>query len=64
MRPLLMLAAVLLVSGCTSAQVQDVAVKTAENVARAACFAARNCTNTCPDGSVGTPTTYSCPGRP
>lgn len=62
MRSLLAFAAVLLVLGCTS--VQDVAVKTVENVARAACTAARNCANTCPDGSTASPHTYSCPGRP
>ena len=40
MRSLLAFAAVLLVTGCTS--VEEVALKTAENVARAACSAARN----------------------
>ena len=62
MRSLLAFAAVLLVTGCTS--VEEVALKTAENVARAACSAARNCANTCADGSTASPYTYSCPGRP
>lgn len=55
------MAVALLLSGCIS--FQDVAMKTAENVARAACSAARNCANTCPDGSTASPRTYSCPGR-
>ncbi len=62
MRTIPILAVALLLSGCTS--FQDVAVRTAENVARAACTAARNCANTCPDGSIASQHTYSCPGRP
>ena len=62
MRTIPTMAVALLLSGCIS--FQDVAMKTAENVARAACSAARNCANTCPDGSTASPHTYSCPGRP
>ena len=58
----LILAVAVLMSGCADAG--DIAMRTVENVARAACTAARNCANTCPDGSTASPQTRSCPGRP
>ena len=58
----LILAVAILVTGCADAG--DIAVRTVENVARAACTAARNCSNVCPDGSTASPQTRSCPGRP
>jgi hypothetical protein len=58
MRVFLMLAAILILSGCASAG--DIALRTAENVARSACSAMRGCTNTCPDGSAASPHTHSC----
>ncbi|MBM3545857.1 MAG: hypothetical protein FJX54_02800 [Alphaproteobacteria bacterium] len=62
MRRLLPFALVLALSACSSAG--DVAFKTIENVARAACQASGNCSNTCPDGSTAAPRVWSCPGRP
>ncbi len=61
-RALLILAVATSITGCADAG--DVALRTVENVARAACTAARNCANTCPDGSTASPQTRSCPGRP
>lgn len=58
MRPVILLSFALVLSGCSSAG--DIALKTAENIGRAACTAARNCANTCPDGSAASPQTYSC----
>ncbi len=58
----LILAVAVLASACADAG--DIAVRTVENVARAACTAARNCANVCPDGSTANPQTRSCPGRP
>lgn len=60
-RTLSILAAAILLAGC--ADIGDIATRTAENVARAACTAARNCANVCPDGSTASPQTRSCPGR-
>ncbi|MBM3532341.1 MAG: hypothetical protein FJX60_04810 [Alphaproteobacteria bacterium] len=62
MSKLLPVVLVLLLSACTSAG--DVALKTVENIARAACQAAGNCANTCPDGTAARPPAWSCPGRP
>jgi hypothetical protein len=57
-RTILSLATVFFLCGCANAG--DIAMRTVENVARAACSAARNCANTCPDGSAASPHTYSC----
>ncbi|MSP50497.1 MAG: hypothetical protein EXQ95_14380 [Alphaproteobacteria bacterium] len=56
------LAVAILIAGCADAG--DIAVRTLENIARAACTAAHNCANVCPDGSTASPHTWSCPGRP
>jgi len=58
MRPFLLLAATLIPSGCANAG--DMALRTVENAARAACTGTRGCTNTCPDGSSAAPHTLSC----
>ncbi len=61
-RTFLILAAAILLTGCADAG--DIALRTVENVARAACTASRNCANVCPYGSTASPQTRSCPGRP
>ena len=62
MSKLLPVILVLLISACASAG--DVALKSVESVARAACQAAGNCSNTCPDGTAARPPNWGCPSRP
>ena len=50
----------LFLGGCAGERAADVAWRTLENAARAACESARTCDNVCPDGSTTDRTTRSC----